>query len=281
MRPNHSNSLRLESAPVHAAFDHIAQAATQRFDDDALIAALRADPELASRGLRRWLAAALDDEVRKAHWTYRKVASRLGWPKRPTFESEYIENSADYYRCAASVSATAASLPMAPRELWLAWHHPAAPRLMAGVADAGVLTLIAQRADWMLALMGERNTLSFRAPGSGIRLLRAFREGRAVACMIDFCYPESACAEGPFLGFRVRTPIGVLALASRFGYRLTLIGYRGGTPTIAARVDATGRLVDELVDWANHGLQQQIAADPAAWLLWPTLDRRACDLDYD
>ena len=266
---------------MHGAFDHLAGPGIQRFDDDALVAALRADPGLASRGLRRWLANALDDEVRKAYWTYLKVAARLGWPKRPTFELEYIENTAEYYRRAAAANAVPTPLPVASRVLVLAWHHPSAPQLMAGVAEGRVLTLIAQRAQWMTALMGEGNTLSFRAPGSGIRLLRGFREGRAIACMIDFCYAESAHVEGPFLGFRVRTPMGVLSLASRFDYRLMLIGYQDGVPVVADEMDAGGQPVDALADWANRGLQRQIEADPAAWLLWPTLDRRACDLAYD
>lgn len=250
-------------------------------DDDALVAHLRARAEPTScHALANWLAGPLEHETRKAYWSYAQAAQRLGWRVRPTFSAHYLQRQAEYYLSAAYARPAAPAFAVPPATLILTWHHPAAPVLMAGVRATGVLTLIAQRAEWMGVLMGEGNLLAFRDAGSSMRLLRAFRQQRVVSCMIDFCYDDTAYVEGPFLGHRARTPRGVFALAERFGYVVWLVSFADHRPYVAARFAAGTHGVAALVAQVNALLEAEIRSDPPAWLLWPALDRRVTDFDY-
>ncbi|ANP90593.1 hypothetical protein BA011_32315 (plasmid) [Rhizobium leguminosarum] len=216
----------------------------------------------------------MDAEMRQAFWVYTQVCRRLEMPIRKTFETEYLNSWAEYYFYAAGAKRCSGSNDFPPKRIYLAWHQPEAPRLMAWIARLGALTLLAQQARWMVDLMGEGNTLLFRSRGSLARLMRSLKGGQPVACMFDYCYAETASVDAMFLGFSSRTPSGLLTLAARFGYELVLVSYLDGDARIVATVDAAGQPPKELASLINHHLQQQILRDPSRWLLWPSLNSR-------
>jgi hypothetical protein len=255
------------------------------FDEDDLVAALKKMsclPHVASR-LRRWLMTPMDREMRKAYWAYVKAAERLNMPHRATFELEYLESWVDYYLHAATVVASDSTITNSAKErtIFLTWHHPEAPLLMAKIKSLGALTLIAQEAHWMLELMGSGNTLLFRNPSSSISLLKAFRKGRSIACMIDYCYDETVNVKAPFLGYQASTPSGLLILASRFGYQIDFVSYKNKGIFKVASTHASNRTSQDLAAWINTHLEHEIIAEPARWLLWPSVDRRWRDVQYD
>ncbi|MDO9048871.1 MAG: hypothetical protein Q7U66_14220 [Methylobacter sp.] len=259
--------------------------ASDTFDEDDLVAALKnmsCAPHMVSR-LRRWLIPHMDREMHKAYWAYVKAAERLNMPYRATFELEYLESWADYYLHAATAVASDASTLDGAKErtILLTWHHPEAPLLMAKIQSLGALTLIAQEARWMLELMGAGNTLLFRNPSSGISLLKAFRKGQTIACMMDYCYDETVNVKIPFLGYQAATPAGLLMLASRFGYQIDFISYKNNSACIIASTHARNRTAEDLAVWINALLEHEIIAEPTRWLLWPSVDRRWRGVQYE
>ncbi len=256
------------------------------FDEDDLVATLKnmpSEPYVINR-LSRWLMVSMNDEIRKAYWAYGKAAERLNLPQRFTFELEYLTSWSEYYLHAATsvASDTTTVLDSVKEHTILAtWHHPEAPLLMSEIKRIGALTLIAQEARWMVDLMGASNTLLFRDnPSSAIHLLRAFRKGRSIACMIDYCYDETVNVEAPFLGYQSATPIGLLMLASNFGYKIDLVSYKYNNACIIASEYASNWKAEDLAIWINSHLESEIISEPARWLLWPSVDRRWRNVRY-
>lgn len=250
------------------------------FDEDRFIADLRSSGGKPSHGIRSALSSVRHDEIRKANWIYSQVAHRLGWQQRPTFEAEYLENILHFYLCAATATPSNSEFTPKKGDLLLSWHHPLWPSLISRVTGSDILVLLAQQAEWMTDFVSPENSLLFREEASLLRLLKAYRQGRPVACMMDFCYSGTSFVEGKLLGHHVQTPSGVLELAKRFNYQVVFLGVEDGEMSALDSIDASQHSIEYMADWYNSHLEAQITLDPATWLLWPSFDIRCMDMRW-
>lgn len=245
--------------------------------EDELVEALRSihrrDIRFPIGNLANELTKPMGLEADQAWWVYNCIARKMNFSPKNTFIPDYFNSWATYYWCAAIAKPCGSDSPK-PKTLYLTWHHAEAPLLLGHISQKGVLIMMAQHSQWMTELVGAENALQFRNLPSVLPLIRAFRDGRPIACMFDYCYPETAAIDVDFLGIPTRTPIGLLSLAIRFGYRLEMITYRDG-PVAVSDVEARGQTVESLALWANKILEQQILSDVGQWLLWPSLVHRS------
>jgi lauroyl/myristoyl acyltransferase len=166
------------------------------------------------------------------------------------------------------------------RILTVGWHFPEYPYHLQSAVSAGALILVAQRSDWMYSAVPHSNLFCFRGTESMTPLVRAFRNGRQVVVMMDYCYDETSHTVVNFLGYPARTPSGVLTLAARFGYQITSGNHTERCSLVEAKVTGT-KSVPELALAINSHLEQEILAAPAEWLLWASVDRRWIGVDYE
>jgi hypothetical protein len=249
-------------------------------DEDALVERLaqHLDDEIALVSILGPVLTEYANLARKAMWAASQVASNGSAPAPDAdFAADWLTAWARFYVDAATAS-TGGSLEIDKSDpgpdLLLTWHHPAYPLLLRALGRIEGLALLAQPCAWMSAAAGADNVICFRAPGSPAAITRAFASGRHIAAMIDYCYDETAFVMSPFLGLPSRTPVGVLRLASRFGYRVKVLSWAGKRPYIAASIPAAGLAPDRLANEVNEVISREIVADPTSWLLWPSLDRR-------
>jgi lauroyl/myristoyl acyltransferase len=154
---------------------------------------------------------------------------------------------------------------------------PEWPLILAAVPRVNGLALIAQDAAWIRRAVGSSSVLPFRKAGAVVALARAFRSGRPIAAMLDYCYDETAAVEAPFLGRMSRTPIGLFALARRYGYRIDVLSVADGAACTVEQIESREVAISDnvmLAGTVNAAIGRQVLLDPARWLLWPALDRR-------
>ena len=234
------------------------------------------------------VVADLDDPAlaRKAGWAYRRAAARLGLAasREGVFELRHLDAWQEHAWYAGEVARglrLAAEAPDLRRHVLVTWHFPEYPLLLPFVAPQRPLVLIAEPSGWLTSGAGDAELCLFREPGGAMRVARAFRAGRPIVAMLDYCYDETASVVASFCGYPARTPAGVFQLAHRFGYALTI-----------ADIGASGepRAVDEFAPDAdpataaarvNAALEELIFDAPPRWLLWASVDRRWIGVDYD
>jgi hypothetical protein len=235
------------------------------------------------------VAPEIDDVslARKAGWAYRRAASRCGRPalSRGVFELWHLDAWREHGWYAGQAAAgvrIAASVPDLRRTLLVTWHLPEYPLLLPLLAEQRALVLVAEVSPWLgaAAAASGADLCPFRRPGAGFEILRAFRDGRPVAAMLDYCYDETASVVADFCGYPARTPIGVFRVGYRFGYT-----------TLFVQIDETGRVavLDRFpcardpvtaARRVNRVLERVIFDAPPRWLLWASVDRRWIGTDY-
>lgn len=231
---------------------------------------------------------ASDDDLMLAHkagWAYRRAAARLGIRPIPrgVFELEHVrawEDHRAYARATADGVRFAADAPDLSRQVLVAWHFPEYPLLLPSVGGQGALVLIAEPAAWLDATSHGAELCLFRRPGGAMAVARAFRDGRPIVAMLDYCYEETASVVGPFCGYPARTPAGVFALAHRFGYSLTVVAMGESGDPCAVDSFAPGRDAAAAATRVNAALEGLIFAAAPRWLLWASVDRRWIGVDY-
>lgn len=176
-----------------------------------------------------------------------------------------------------------AELPLTniERRLLVTWHFPEYPLILPTARLHDILVLIAQEAEWMTSAAGKEDLYLFRPPSTPIRILRAFKEGRPVAAMLDYCYDETAYEVADFLGYPARTPSGIFALAQRFRYEVEVLSFRDGKLVIIDSFTAADGTIRDSVQRVNQAIEGEILRDPVRWLLWPSVDRRWIGVDYE
>ena len=225
--------------------------------------------------------------ARKAEWAYRHVQKRKGAAGQSaprSFQSDYLKAWRTFYEHAAMASADCMTMiPVAAtyRKLVLTWHFPEYPLMLPSVRflHRG-LALVARRGGWMVEVAGTQYLLPFRSAGEALRLARAFRTGRTICAMLDYCYEETASVKSDFLGYPAHTPVGVFALAARFGYGVEVLSHRGGELVSVDSFPATTGTIEQNVQRVNRRIEEEILSSPCRWLLWPSVDRRWIGVDY-
>lgn len=166
---------------------------------------------------------------------------------------------------------------LASANVYICWHHPSWPFAASALSQMGAQLMVAEETEWLTSAIPEDKILKFRTPTGIRKTVELFQRGGPVAAMLDYCYADtSAVAHVPFLGKPSRTPIGLLRLANRYGYAISIVEMNdlARTPEIVAHVGPNRMPERELAIVVNEALSRAILADPEEWLLWPSLDRR-------
>jgi hypothetical protein len=224
--------------------------------------------------------------ARKAYWAYSHflLHSKAGQPRSHSFELEYLDAWCDHYISAVQASAQfMAEMPSTTvaQKLLVTWHFPEYPLFLPAVRLHNILALIAQEAEWMISAAGRENLYLFRPPATSLGIVRAFKEGRPVAAMLDYCYDETSVIVSDFLGYPARTPGGIFVLAQRFGYQIEVLSFRDGKFVIVDSFGAADGTIPDSVQRVNQAIENEILRDPVRWLLWPSVDRRWIGVDYE
>lgn len=248
----------------------------ETLDDAEVLARVRS---LNDAGEQRNLLASIWNEqmpmLRKARWAYAHYCDITG---RSACAPEFVQEHARCWQdCILSIAnrAEPVSFPSvdAGHTLFLGWHFPEWPRLASFVRKLQFVVLVADEGAIIRDLLPAENVLNFRAKGA-FRLLREMRSGRPVYAMMDYVYPETHAITAPFLGYPVRTPGGLFALAARHRYRIAFLRPSGDTVQIADVLDPARHSVESCAEWTNALLEQAILCSPARWLLWCSLPNR-------
>jgi lauroyl/myristoyl acyltransferase len=171
-------------------------------------------------------------------------------------------------------------LPDIAGHVVVTWHFPEYPLLLPLVGCQGALVLIAERAAWLDATQHGAELCLFREPGGALTVARAFRDGRPIVAMLDYCYDDTSSVLAPFCGYPAKTPAGVFRLAHRFGYEMTIVAMdESGYPSAAGSF-TPGPDAEKAAERTNATLERLILAAPPRWLLWPSVDRRWIGVDY-
>jgi lauroyl/myristoyl acyltransferase len=224
--------------------------------------------------------------ARKAAWAYGRAAARLGLRSTSAgvFELEHLRAWEDHRRSADATvrgARLAGDVPDLARQVVVTWHFPEYPLLLPLLGRQRALVLIAERAAWLEESAHEAELCLFREPGGALAVARAFRDGRPVVAMLDYCYDDTSAVLAPFCGYPARTPAGVFRLAHRFGYALTVVEIDESGRPRAADSFAPGPDAAAAAARTNAVLEQLIFSAPPRWLLWASIDRRWVGVDYD
>lgn len=250
------------------------------FDEDVLVAQLadHLDDVDAMAAILAPTVVRFVPLARKGAWAAEQVAGNgVIAPPAASFRAAWLGSWARFYvNAARAARGDGVQLPtdVTERTLILTWHDPGYPLLLRDCGCTGALALLAQECSWMARALGPANLYVFREGGPPRELVRAMVSGRAVVAMFDYCYDETASVVAPFLGRPCRTPIGLMRLASRFGYSIQVVSWNKHRPEVALSLPVADIAPADLAAAINACLTQAIAANPEAWLLWPSLDRR-------
>lgn len=223
-----------------------------------------------------------EDELKladKALWAYyhfiKRTDARL---VEIDFKSNYLKSCQDFSFNAIS-SNTTVNLSFDSNTLYLCWHYPEYPILIRSFPKHDILVLIADDANWITDILPDDVVFNFRKPSLSKKLINAFRQGIPVGCMFDYCYPTSKSLLSNFLGYPSRTPFGIIKLACMFNYSIVLITYEDQFRF--ERVSSESNSYPILIDSINKKIENAILKCPSRWLLWPSINNRWQNVNYE
>jgi len=198
------------------------------------------------------------------------------------FAKNFAAACQTFARCAARPEASSLILEVPTsleRCFILGWHFPEYPGLVTYATRQDMLCLLADSPIWLKHLADSGCTHVFRQSRNQLKLVRALKEGRPIYAMIDHIYPGSPSLTVSFLGYDTRVPSGPFELASRFGYQCSLLTMprEGRVKSISVPKGTAA----EMAKTATDMLAAEILQIPSRWLMWPAVDQRWVDVDYD
>lgn len=257
-------------------------------DEEILVASLSSKLEdpIAVREECTQFVERYETIAKKANWAYQHFLRQTG--SRSTFlnyfQTDFLQAWCDFFKYAAMANLNQKiEIPITDyrQKLILTWHFPEYPLLVPEVCTNNILLVAAQKTNWMVSAAGLENLYLFRSGSTGISLIRAFKEQRPIAAMLDYCYDESSHITANFLSYPARTPIGLFTLAEKFNYQIELLSFRDAECVVIDSFWANqGTILDNVIR-VNQVIEKEILTDPARWLLWPSVDRRWIGTDYE
>jgi len=221
--------------------------------------------------------------AKKAQWAYHHYLKKIHLTDSElNFTDEFLNNWYQFYL--NTIHETEQSvLPTESlhRTILIGWHFPEYPQLAEMVDKLDILVLIASEHSWLLEKLKEENVLLFRKEGPSSKLLRAFAAHRPIYAMLDYCYSTSPSLDVDFLGYPAKTPFGLIKLAIRFGYQFKFVNIDNKKLLIKNFEGSDFLEVQEVLQFFNKEIETAIMKSPSRWLLWPSVDNRWQNVDYD
>lgn len=221
--------------------------------------------------------------AKKAQWAYYHFLRRSEVEEvEESFMEGYLRSWFEFYRNASIASGKSIdNIDCYEKSLFVLWHFPEYPLLTQFVAEHNILALVADRSDWMTQAMGEENQYHFRNGQLSTKLIAALKNGRPVCAMLDYHYDTSKHVWSNFMSYPARTPFGIIKLAQLHGYTIKLVSKREAELGIITQIDTSLFSLQEIIDNINHQIEKEILLHPSQWLLWPSIDRRWLNVDYE
>ncbi|HZG18620.1 MAG TPA: hypothetical protein VE092_01285 [Herbaspirillum sp.] len=215
--------------------------------------------------------------VLKANDNYQNTCRRLGIEaiESKLFIAGYLDSCYENAILAAEAAEITPHtvLDGGDRCLYICWHFRDYPAIRKELFKIKPLILIAQDADWLVELTNAGFTFNFRTAKNFLRLIRSMKSGRPLVAMFDYCYEETRHISIDFLSYNARTPVGILHLAKRYGYRIQILGTQSGEIGTLKRISCIED-VEVIAKEINKFLTAEIMAAPTHWIMWPALDQR-------
>jgi hypothetical protein len=224
--------------------------------------------------------------ARKASWAYNhylRVTGNHPDSDPSSFIEQYLQSWCDFLLNAAT-GHTLRDIKEPPlnynHQLLIGWHCPEYPLWLPYASRHDILVLIARPDTWMSKIVGGKHLYFFRAQKLSSTLPRAFREGKPVFAMMDYCYNETVSINADFLGYPAKTPAGLLYLAQRYKYEIVFLTMRGRLGIAKDCFPADSYQIEECAVRINKLIENEILRQPARWLLWPSVDNRWIGVNY-
>jgi len=176
--------------------------------------------------------------------------------------------------------------PLKDECLYLCWHFPEYPLLLKSISKNEALILVADDNEGLLNIVDKGKIYNFRDNQFSSRLVHSFKKKIPIICMFDYCYSASKYIYSDFLGYPSKTPYGIIKLARLYNYQLNLVV----DVDIDIDVDKThvtqmnipnSDSLQATIDFINKKIETKILEIPSRWLLWPSIDNRWQNVNYE
>ena len=221
--------------------------------------------------------------ARKAEWAYRHYLKKTHQTNfEQNFKDDFLNSWYQFYlNTIYRVEQFEPPNENLQKTVFIGWHFPEYPRLAEMVDQMNILVLIASEHSWLLENMKEENVLLFRKEGVSSKLIRALANHRPIYAMLDYCYSTSQSLDVDFLGYPAKTPFGLIKLAIKYGYQFRFVNMRDKELVIKKFEGPDQSDVHDVLEFYNKEIEAAIMEAPSRWLLWPSVDNRWRDVNYD
>ena len=219
--------------------------------------------------------------IKKAQWSYYHFIKKNDCPfVELDFEKHFANSWEQFNQYAISDKKTPEDFTLNNATLYLCWHFPEYPLLLKSVAKSDMLILVADNSEWIINSISEEKIYNFRESNFKSKLIHSFKKRIPIICMFDYYYSSSKYIISNFLGYPSKTPYGVIKLALLFEYSISLITDKKETSIIPVNeIDLNS--LQKTIDFINKKIETSILEIPSRWLLWPSIDNRWQNVDYE
>lgn len=219
--------------------------------------------------------------IKKALWSYYHFIKKIDFPfVELDFEKHFATNWERFNQYATSDKKLPENPTLNNGTLYLCWHFPEYPLLLKSIAKGDILILVADNSEWIVNSISEEKIYNFKESSFNSKLIHALKRKIPIICMFDYYYSSSKYIISDFLGYPSKTPYGIIKLALLFEYSINLITDNKDTSGILIN-DIGLNSLQKTIDFINKKIETAILEIPSRWLLWPSIDNRWQNVDYE